>query len=184
MIPLPLKANVLICSCFLLTVHCGCAANSSSPSKADLEALLGKLDASVEVLGGKIVATDSELATRTLPSENAQSSTGRLWVVASREALPCPYPRDQSSLDAMRNTPDPKVHVQLNAFPAMVAYDIAAAVGVTPASLTLPLNETPQTAKGRISEWAKDNYQIRVRDFRTTSGWLSIVESFADSSPP
>jgi hypothetical protein len=184
MIPLSLKANVLICVCILISVQCGCAAKSSSPSKAELETLLGKLDESVVVLGGKVVATEGELATRTPQSENLQSSICRLWVVASRDALPCPYPRDQTSLDAMRNAPDPKIHVQLNAFPAIVAYDIAVAVGVSPASLTVPINETPQKAKGRISEWPKDNNQIRIRDFRTTGGWLSIVESFDDSSSP
>jgi hypothetical protein len=184
MIPLSLKANVWICVCLLITAQSGCSAKTSSPSKDDLVNLLGKLDESVVVLGGKVAATEDRLAMEPSQSKNSQTPNGRLWIVASRDALPCPYPRDQVSLDAMRNTLDPKIHVEFNAFPARVAYDISSELGIAPERLTLPLDGSPQTSKGRISEWSNDNHQIRIRDFRTTSGWLSIVESFDDSSPP
>jgi hypothetical protein len=172
------KANFWICVCLLISVQYGCGAKIASPSKDDLAKLLGKLDESVVVLGGRIVASEDRLAREPSQLTGSQASTGRLWIVASREALPCPYPRDQVSLEAMRNTLDPKIQVELNAFPARVAYDISGELGIAQGNLTLPLEGTPQAAKGRISEWSNDNHQIRIRDFRTTSGWLSIVESF------
>ncbi|MCY2974999.1 MAG: hypothetical protein NTW52_10085 [Planctomycetota bacterium] len=179
MIPISHKANVWICVYLLISVQCGCSAKISSPSKDDLAKLLGKLDENVVVLGGKIVASEDRLAKEPSQLTGSQASTGRLWIVASRDALPCPYPRDQASLETMRtNTLDPKIRVELNAFPARVAYDISGELGIAPKSLELPLEGTPQTSKGRISEWSNEDHQIRIRDFRTTVGWLSIVESF------
>ena len=162
----------------LCVTECGCGTQQSILSKQDLESLLGKLDESVVVLGSKVVEIENILPAINTGQRTTGASKGRLWIVTSSVPLPCPYPRDPKSIAAMASDFDPKIRVEYNAFPVRIAYDIAAELGVRSTSLAMPKAGDLQSTKGRLSEWIANEATIRVRDFPTTGGWLSIVESF------
>jgi len=162
----------------LCVTQCGCGAQQSNLSKQDLESLLGKLDASVVVLGSKVVEIENILPAINTRQRTTGDSKGRLWIVTSSVPLPCPFPRDPKSISAMASDFDPKIRVEYDAFPVRIAYDIAAELRVSSTSLAMPKAGDLQSTKGRLSEWIANEATIRVRDFPTTTGWLSIVESF------
>ena len=162
----------------LCIAECGCGTQQSSLTKQDLESLLGKLDESVVVLGSKVVEIENVLPAINTGQRTTGASKGRLWIVTSSVPLPCPYPRDPKSIAAMAGKYDPKIRVEYLAFPVRIAYDIAAELGVSSQSLAMPKAGDLQSTKGRMSEWIAKEATIRLRDFPTTTGWLSIVESF------
>ena len=162
----------------LCIAQCGCGTQQSNLSKQDLESLLGKLDESVVVLGSKVVEIENVLPGIDNERRESSASKGRLWIVTSSTPLPCPYPRDSKSIAATVGNYDPKIKVEYDTFPVQIAYDIAAELGVSSTSLAMPKAGDLQSTKGRLSEWIANEATIRVRDFPTTGGWLSIVESF------
>ena len=162
----------------LCIAQCGCGTQQSNLSTQDLESLLGKLDESVVVLGSKVVEIENILPAIDTERRTTGTSNGRLWIVTSSTPLPCPFPRDPKSIAAIAGNYDPKIRVEYDAFPVRIAYDIAAELGVSFTSLAMPKAGDLQSTKGRMSEWIANEATIRVRDFPTTTGWLSIVESF------
>jgi len=162
----------------LCVTECGCGTQQSNLSKQDLESLLGKLDESVVVLGSKVVEIENVPPAINTGQRTTGASKGRLWIVTSSVPLPCPFPRDSKSIAATVGKYDPKIRVEYDAFPVRIAYDIAAELGVRSTSLAMPKAGDLQSTKGRLSEWIANEATIRVRDFPTTTGWLSIVESF------
>ena len=162
----------------LCVAQCGCGTQQSILSKQDLESLLGKLDESVVVLGSKVVEIENVPPAINTGQRTTGASKGRLWIVTSSVPLPCPFPRDSKSIAATVGNYDPKIKVEYDTFPVRIAYDIAAELGVSSTSLAMPKAGDLKSTKGRLSEWIANEATIRVRDFPTTTGWLSIVESF------
>lgn len=154
----------------------GCGQRGTSPGRNELIQLLGELEPDVVILGGDLQEKASEVAEVNSPGQNAQEQITKLWVVRSINALPTPRPQGTNTVrKGMADDQFPA-----DAFPARVLYDLAAAMRIRESELPWPAGREIETAQGRLIEWTKSPWTIRIRDFHADTGWLSVVEAFTE----
>lgn len=161
----------------------GCALQSRIPDRTELVEILGDLGPDVIVLGGT-TSTLTKLLNSTPPSDSTlpDNATTRLWLVQSMEPLIATKvkqsPITQRS-HSIANDGQESIQVVENAFPALVLYSIASMLKVDEELLALPKNGSVETARGRLLEWNRGPWKIRVRELLTVKGWLTAVEVFS-----
>jgi len=165
----------------------GCQHHPPLPPRDELVQLLGTLAEDVVVLGGESQSrvADTE-ASKSGASPLGQRQT-KLWLVRSQQPLPRPGSHHQPSRAGNRfEKPGSSVLCLEDAFSARVLYDIAAALQISANALPQSSDEKIASGQGRLTEWSKDSWIIRVRDFQAESGWLSVVEAFDEpgQEPP
>ena len=151
----------------------GCSRQMPLPDRAELIQALGPIDDSAVILGG----STQRSASRTIESKLA----GKLWLVKSMNPLPQRFPVSDVVLHPQpESRSDAKALPSKGTFPVRAAYDIAAALKVDARELELPMGGSAEAVQGRLTEWKAGNSRIRIRDFQTLNGWLSVVELFID----
>ncbi len=156
----------------------GCGRREISPGREELAELLGALEPDVVVLGGELHEPTSSVDSSSSVSPTSPGKITKLWVVRSRNALPAPQP--VAEIQAGRSNVSPSVKFSAEIFAARTLYDIASGLGIKENELSLAESGKLEKAKGRLTEWSKSPWSIRIRDFQAEVGWLSVVEAFVE----
>ena len=140
----------------------GCGEPVQVPTRSELVELLGELPPDVVVLSGQVQRNSEEMI------------INRTWVVRSHTALSVPLSQDRWNVNFDKSG---EIRVTEDAYPAQVLYDIAAASKIDQRELPSPGNKNLALAKGRLAEWKRKGWAVRLRDFQTDQDFLSIVEA-------